>query len=542
VSVINGLTNTVTSSVYVGTSVYGVAVNPSTNTVYVTSRFYNGSVSVINGSTNTVTSFGAGNNPYGVAVNPSTNTVYIANFGNNTVSVINGSTNTVTSTVSVGNNPYGVAVNPSTNTVYVTNQSGSSMSVIDGSTNRVTATVTVGSGPDGVAVNPSTNTVYVANSGGNSVSVINGSTNTVTSTVSVGSGPVGVAVNPSTNTVYVANSGGNSVSVINGSTNTVTSTVPVGSGDYGVAVNPATNTVSVANFNGNSVSVINGATLPQAPSISSSSSGNGSVSLAWSAPSAGDGQIASYSVAVAPPSDPAITTSVPASQLSATITGLKNGTTYSVIVTAVSSLGAGSPSSPASLTPTAVLPGTPTISSSSAANGSVSLAWTTPSAGDAPIFFYKLVATSGSNTSTALYDASTNSATLSGLTNGMAYSLTVTAISSLGAGSSSSPVSLTPRTLSSAPRSPTATAGTKKVTLIWKLPESNGGSTITGYWIYEGTSAGHESAKPMNANLVTSLTYSASSLTKGTKYYFVIRAVNAAGNSTASVEVSATAR
>ena len=332
------------------------------------------------------------------------------------------------------------------------------------------------------------------------------------------------------------------MSVINGSTNTVTSTVPVGSGDYGVAVNPATNTVSVANFNGNSVSVINGATLPQAPSISSSSSGNGSVSLAWSAPSAGDGQIASYSVAVAPPSDPAITTSVPASQLSATITGLKNGTTYSVIVTAVSSLGAGSPSSPASLTPTAVLPGTPTISSSSAANGSVSLAWTTPSAGDAPIFFYKLVATSGSNTSTALYDASTNSATLSGLTNGMAYSLTVTAISSLGAGSSSSPVSLTPRTLSSAPRSPTATAGTKKVTLIWKLPESNGGSTITGYWIYEGTSAGHESAKPMNANLVTSLTYSASSLTKGTKYYFVIRAVNAAGNSTASVEVSATAR
>ncbi|MEI8051689.1 MAG: fibronectin type III domain-containing protein, partial [Actinomycetes bacterium] len=164
------------------------------------------------------------------------------------------------------------------------------------------------------------------------------------------------------------------------------------------------------------------------------------------------------------------------------------------------------------------------------------------SAGDAPILFYKLVATSGSNTSTTLYDASTNAATLSGLTNGTAYSLTVTAISSLGAGSSLSPVSLTPRTISSAPRSPTATAGTKKVTLIWKLPKSNGGSTITGYWIYEGTSAGHESATPMNANLVTSLTYSASSLKKRTKYYFVIRAVNAAGNSPASVEVSATRR
>ena len=266
------------------------------------------------------------------------------------------------------------------------------------------------------------------------------------------------------------------------------------------------------------------------------------MSLAWTTPSAGDAPISIYAIAAKPPSGPAITTSVPASQLSATITGLKNGTTYSVIITAVSSLGAGSPSSPASLTPTAVLPGTPTISSSSAANGSVSLAWTTPSAGDAPIFFYKLVATSGSNTSTALYDASTNSATLSGLTNGMAYSLTVTAISSLGAGSSSSPVSLTPRTLSSAPRSPTATPGTKKVTLIWKLPESNGGSAITGYWIYEGTRAGLESAKPMNANLVTSLSYSASSLTKGKKYYFIIRSANVAGTSPASVEVSATVK
>ena len=406
----------------------------------------------------------------------------------------------------------------------------------------MTSTISVGSSPFGVAVNPSTNTVYLTNVNDNTVSVINGSTNTVTATVSVGSGPTGVSVNSSTNTVYVANQGGNTVSVINGSTNTVTSTISVGSHPFGVAVNPSTNTVYVANQTDNSVSVINGATLPQAPGIVSSSAANGSVSLAWTAASAGDGQIASYSVAVAPPSGPAITTSVPASQLSAMITGLKNGTTYSVTVTAVSSLGAGSPSSPASLTPTAVLPGTPTISSSSAANGSVSLAWTTPSAGDAPIFFYKLVATSGSNTSTALYDASTNSATLSGLTNGMAYSLTVTAISSLGAGSSSSPVSLTPRTLSSAPRSPTATPGTKKVTLIWKLPESNGGSAITGYWIYEGTRAGLESAKPMNANLVTSLSYSASSLTKGKKYYFIIRSANVAGTSPASVEVSATVK
>jgi predicted phage tail protein len=170
------------------------------------------------------------------------------------------------------------------------------------------------------------------------------------------------------------------------------------------------------------------------------------------------------------------------------------------------------------------------------------LAWSAPSAGDAPILFYRLVATKGSSSSTTLYDASTNSASLSGLTNGSSYSLSVTAVSSLGAGQASSPVSLTPRTVPSAPKNSKATAGTKKVTLSWILPSSNGGSAITGYKIYKGTSAGHESATPMNASLVTSLTFSASSLKTGTKYYFVIRAVNVAGISVASVEVSATAK
>ena len=149
-----------------------------------------------------------------MAVNPSTNTVYVANSGSNSVSVIDGSNNTVTATVSVPLGPVGVAVNPSTNTVYVTKYYDNTVSVIDGSNNTVTATVSVGLGPYWVAVSPSTNTVYVTNFNDNTVLVIDGSTNTVTATNSVGSVPVGVAVNPSTKTVYVANSGSNSVSVI----------------------------------------------------------------------------------------------------------------------------------------------------------------------------------------------------------------------------------------------------------------------------------------------------------------------------------------
>ena len=138
--------------------------------------------------------------------------------------------------------------------------------------------------------------------------------------------------------------------------------------------------------------------------------------------------------------------------------------------------------------------------------------------------------------------ASQLSATIIGLKNGTNYSITVTAISTLGAGQASDPVILTPRTIPTKPRSPTATAGTAKVTLRWSLPKSDGGSTITGYQIYKGKSAGHESAAPLNASLVTSLKYKATSLKQGKTYYFVIRSVNAAGMSHASIEVSATAK
>ena len=70
-----------------------------------------------------------GANPLGVAVNATTNTIYVAN-GVGTVSVIDGSNNRVTATFSVGTNPYGVAVNATTNTIYVVNFSDNTVSVI----------------------------------------------------------------------------------------------------------------------------------------------------------------------------------------------------------------------------------------------------------------------------------------------------------------------------------------------------------------------------------------------------------------------------
>ncbi|MFZ0832605.1 MAG: YncE family protein, partial [Mycobacterium sp.] len=73
----------------------------------------------------------SGKSPNGVAVDPSTHTVYVTNRDDNTVSVIDGATRAVTATVPVGKDPFRVAVDPGTHTVYVAHIFDNMVSVID---------------------------------------------------------------------------------------------------------------------------------------------------------------------------------------------------------------------------------------------------------------------------------------------------------------------------------------------------------------------------------------------------------------------------
>ena len=106
-----------------------------------------------------------GTTPNAVAVDPTTNTIYVTNNLPDTLSVVDGDTHEVIATVPVGAHPDGVAVDPGTHTVYVANSDSHTVSVIDGSTHTVIATVPVGNTPMGVAVDPETHNVYVANNG-----------------------------------------------------------------------------------------------------------------------------------------------------------------------------------------------------------------------------------------------------------------------------------------------------------------------------------------------------------------------------------------
>ena len=90
-----------------------------------------------------------------------------------------------------------------------------------------------------------------------------------------------------------------------------------------------------------------------------------------------------------------------------------------------------------------------------------------------------------------------------------------------------------------APQSLTAKGANGSVSLSLAATSSNGGSPITGYDVYRGTSPGRESATPLAAN-VSATGFTDTSAVNGTTYYGTVAAINAVGLSPQSNEASAT--
>ncbi|MGY1688691.1 S8 family serine peptidase [Geodermatophilus sp. SYSU D01105] len=188
--------------------------------------------------------------------------------------------------------------------------------------------------------------------------------------------------------------------------------------------------------------------------------------------------------------------------------------------------------------PVATVPGAPSIAvAPTAGNGAAVVRWTAPvSDGGSPVTGYTVRAYDGSTPATTVSaPASATSATVGGLTNGRAYTFTVTAANSVGPGPESArSTPVTPRAPATAPGAPrigTPSAGNAAAVVRWTAPASNGGAAVTGYTVraYSGSAP----AVTVRAG-ATATSAAVTGLVNGKPYTFAVTATNAAGEGPAS--------
>ncbi|MGH2706113.1 MAG: fibronectin type III domain-containing protein [Actinomycetota bacterium] len=168
------------------------------------------------------------------------------------------------------------------------------------------------------------------------------------------------------------------------------------------------------------------------------------------------------------------------------------------------------------------------------------LSWTTPFDGGSNIDgwnVYRGTSSGGETLQTAIDDPTATGYQDTGLTNGATYYYKVAATNSVGEGTLSNEVSLTPLA-ATVPEAPilTVNPGSGVVHLLWSTP-FDGGSPITQYTVYRGISSG---TGGLLANVgAGTTTYDDTAVVAGTTYYYTVTATNGVGEGLPSAEKSA---
>jgi predicted RNA-binding protein with TRAM domain len=295
-------------------------------------------------------------------------------------------------------------------------------------------------------------------------------------------------------------------------------THPIAAGTWGT-------TGSIRSLN---VTTTNVYVVPGAPTIGTIVSGDKQLSVPFTAPTSNGGRtITDYQYSI----DAGVNWISAGTTSPLVITGLTNGTAYTVQLRAVNAEGAGTAASRAA-TPFTV-PGAPTITSISPNSTQLLVYFTAPANnGGSAITTYRY-STDGGATFTTRANGGVNSpVVISGLVNGTSYDVQIQAVNAAGAGAASATFVGVPNPIApGAPTIGTVVLGDKQLTVPFTAPGSNGGSPITGYeysidskatWVSVGTSS------PIVI----------SGLTNGTSYDVWLRAVNSVGPGTTAVRSS----
>ena len=183
------------------------------------------------------------------------------------------------------------------------------------------------------------------------------------------------------------------------------------------------------------------------------------------------------------------------------------------------------------------LPAAPTNLVGTAGDKQVALTWTAALNGTSTLNSYTVTPYIGSTAQSATTVAGTaTGATITGLTDGTAYTFTVSATNGIGTGPTATSASVTPVGPPGAPTGVTATGGPAQAGVSWTAPGNNG-SAITQYTVtpYIGTTA----QTPTTVNAPTTST-TVTNLTNGTSYTFQVTATNGVGTGPAGTSNAVT--
>lgn len=179
---------------------------------------------------------------------------------------------------------------------------------------------------------------------------------------------------------------------------------------------------------------------------------------------------------------------------------------------------------------TATPPSAPSGLAAAGGNGQVSLTWT--AGAGAATYNVKRSTTSG-GPYTTVASATTTTYTDTTVTNGTTYYYVVTSVNSAGESAASNQASATPQVaIPAAPTGVSAVGGNAQVALTWT---ASAGST--SYNVKRSTTTGGPYTTVASP---TTASYTDTGLTNGTTYYYVVSAVNTAGESANSSQVAAT--
>ncbi|HJV34105.1 fibronectin type III domain-containing protein [Geomonas sp.] len=278
-------------------------------------------------------------------------------------------------------------------------------------------------------------------------------------------------------------------------------------------------------------------TAPAAPTGVTATGGANQATISWQAVSGAT----SYNVYYSTTSGVTTTSGTRKAGVSSpyVLTGLSAGTTYYVVVTAANAVGESAASAQASATtnaPPPAIPAAPTGVTATGGTNQVTVSWPAVS-GATSYNLYWSTKTGVTTTSGTKISGATSPYLQTGLAAGTSYYYVVTAVNSSGESAASAQVSAA--TAAPAPVLPTAptgvagTGGTKQVTVSWSAV-----SGATSYNLYYSTVSGVTTATG-NKVVNVSSPYVLTGLLDGTAYYFVVTAVNAAGEGPASAQASA---